>query len=97
VRELENVLERVTAFSESTMIDAEQLPQELLGDELSGAVSRPSLGGYTLAEIERSAIIETLELCGGNKSRAARSLGISEKSIYNKMKRFGIMKSGDST
>ena len=97
VRELENVLERVTAFAESPMIDVEHLPQELRGDELSDAVSRPSLGGYTLAEIEKSAIIETLELCGGNKSRAARSLGISEKSIYNKMKRFGIMKSGNTT
>ena len=44
----------------------------------------------TLEDIEREAIRETLTNCGGNKAAAARQLGISEKSIYNKMKRLGL-------
>lgn len=44
----------------------------------------------TLKEIERIAIIEMLRRCNGNRAEAARKLGIAEKSIYNKMKRFAI-------
>jgi DNA-binding NtrC family response regulator len=44
----------------------------------------------TLDEIEKLAIKQTLAHVGGNKARAARELGISEKSIYNKMRRLGM-------
>jgi len=46
------------------------------------------LVGMTLAEIERHAILETLDACGGNKAQAARMLGVSEKTIYNKLKQY---------
>ncbi|MFO0904059.1 MAG: sigma-54 dependent transcriptional regulator [Pirellulales bacterium] len=49
-----------------------------------------TLAGRTLDELERQAILDTLAACRGNKAEAARRLGISEKSIYNKMKRFEI-------
>ena len=48
------------------------------------------LAGKTLEEIERDAIVTTLEMLDGNKAKTARTLGISEKSIYNKMKRLKI-------
>jgi DNA-binding NtrC family response regulator len=43
-----------------------------------------------LEEIERSAIEQTLVLCEGNKAETARRLGISEKSVYNKLKYYAI-------
>ncbi len=46
----------------------------------------------TLAEVEKQAIIATLHACRGNKAQTARVLGISEKSIYNKMRRHGLRK-----
>lgn len=49
-----------------------------------------NLSGVTLAEIERQAIQDTLAACDGNKAKSARQLGISEKTIYNKMKRLKI-------
>ena len=49
-----------------------------------------SLAGQALSDIERRAIRETLELCNGNRTEAARRLGISQKSIYNKMKRYDL-------
>ncbi len=88
VRELENVLERVTAFADGDSIQVDDLPPELHDARPAGQVA--SIGGMKLMDIERIAIIQTLELCRGNKSKAARTLGISEKSIYNKMKRLGI-------
>lgn len=48
------------------------------------------LAGKTLEEIEREAILQTLESLNGNKAKSARTLGISEKSIYNKMRRLNI-------
>lgn len=48
------------------------------------------LAGMTLDDVEKKAIVETLTFVGGNKAKAARVLGISEKSIYNKMKRLGV-------
>ncbi len=48
------------------------------------------LAGKTLQQIERDAIIATLKMLGGNKAKSARTLGISEKSIYNKIKRLNI-------
>lgn len=62
----------------------------------SGAAGRPgessvvSLAGKTLDEIERLAIEQTLIACRGNKAKSARMLGISEKSIYNKIKRLNV-------
>lgn len=90
VRELENVLERATAFAEDSRVHLIDLPPEVRQDQNRSSLPASGLAGVALSEIERQAIIQTLELCEGNKSRAARSLGISEKSIYNKMKRLGL-------
>jgi len=43
-----------------------------------------------MAEIEKLAIIETLTLCQGHRANAARHLGISEKTIYNKIKQYRL-------
>lgn len=92
VRELENVLQRACVFCE----DEEITEHDLRFDRFtrpaeSGDAERPAsaavLAGRTLAEIEKQALIETLEACRGNKAMAARNLGISERSIYNKLKR----------
>ena len=53
------------------------------------------LAGMTLAEIERHAIIETLRANGGNRSKTARSLKVSEKTIYNKIKRYNLRATSD--
>ena len=89
VRQLENVLERVTAFADGSEISPSDLPAEL-GEGASGAPGAESLAGVPLLEIERVAVTQTLELCKGNKAEAARRLGVSEKTIYNKLKRHGL-------
>jgi DNA-binding NtrC family response regulator len=93
VRELENLLERASAFCEDEIIRIEDLmlPDAMLPDTLDDSTPTvPMPGGGTLDELEKQAILNTLEAVGGNKAEAARRLGISEKSIYNKMKRFGL-------
>ena len=90
VRELENVLERATAFCSGMRIGLADLPPEVTGAQFERPKAVEQLGGLPLSKIEKMAIEQTLVLCGGNKSEAARRLGISEKSVYNKMKRLGI-------
>ncbi len=65
------------------------------GNSDSDASSRVgALSGLTLDEIERIAIEQTLVACRGNKAKSARMLGISEKSIYNKIKRLSVVVPG---
>ena len=49
------------------------------------------LGGIALSDLEREALIQTLKICNGNKAETARRLGVTEKSVYNKLKRHGLM------
>lgn len=91
VREMENLLERCSAFCDHNTITTEDLPRELYPVSSDGnATPAEGLAGLTLAEIERAAIEQTLRLCGGNKAESARRLGISEKSVYNKVKLYGL-------
>ena len=66
------------AAAKPTSLETKPMPQESL------------YRGKTLVEIEREAIIQTLQMCKGNKAKTARVLGISEKSVYNKMHRLKI-------
>ncbi len=90
VRQLENVLERATAFAEKPLLDFEDF-QPLLEDRrdpVSGA--GPASGrGLTLQEVERDAFIQTYLRTGKNKAKTARELGISERSVYNLLGRHG--------
>lgn len=98
IRELENVLERAVAFSALNELRAEDLKFDTTSltaipkqaPPASQSTPAFALAGKTLQEIERQAILATLEACNGNKARTARMLGISEKSIYNKMRRLDI-------
>lgn len=90
IRQLENLIERAAAFCSDNKISAQDLPQEVQNPKTTTDQHQTSitgLAGHTLAEIETQAIAQTLSLCQGNKAETARRLGISEKSIYNKMKR----------
>ena len=49
------------------------------------------IGGIALSDLEREALVQTLKLCNGNKAETARRLEVTEKSIYNKLKRHGLM------
>ena len=90
IRELENVIERAAAFCEDNTIRKSDIQIDNNGPNAMVQAGAMSLADMTLVEIETKAIVDTLKACGGNKARTARSLGISEKSIYNKMKRLGL-------
>lgn len=85
VRELENVLERAVVYADRSTIDLETLG---LRSRTPIKSSKLSLIGLTLAEIERLAIEQTLESVNGRRAEAARLLGVSERTIYNRLREF---------
>jgi len=89
VRELENAMERAVVLCEGEVIDEEHLP---LGPVAHGGTSSsPRVPGSTLAEIERHAILTTLEAVGGSTSKAAEMLDISVRTIQYRMHEYGVV------
>lgn len=91
VRELENVLERATALSGGQQIAADDLqlsPADTLGGEAPGRGTE-SLEDY-LNGLERQAILEALQATAGNRTAAARHLGITFRSLRYRLERLGI-------
>jgi DNA-binding NtrC family response regulator len=89
VRELKNVVERAVISSEGGEIGPEHLP--LSATERTGAVLRAATAEMvTLDRLEESYIREVLRTTRGNKTEAARILGINRKTLLEKRKRYGI-------
>ena len=86
VRELKNVLGRAAALSDSTRIE----PKDLFLTQGKKTSTLDGLSGKTLEEIEKAAILATLKAVSGNKTEAAKVLGIAYSTLYEKMKKYGM-------
>ncbi len=87
VRELRNYVQRAFILSDQ-VIDAAALAPAMTTQSPAGlALAIPV--GTSLAEVDRKLIFATLELCGGVKKRAADILGISLKTLYNRLEEYG--------
>jgi DNA-binding NtrC family response regulator len=103
VRELEYTLERALILAGSDRVGAEHL-SFARPDLLSGAsVGRDGPGwipaippeGLSLEVLERELIVQALEMARGNKSQAARLLGLTRRTLYSRMERHGLRKPGE--
>ncbi|TYO97355.1 sigma 54-interacting transcriptional regulator [Desulfallas thermosapovorans] len=90
VRELENVIERAFNVIDGNMIRKEHLPMYLHNSQKYKVISREGGLAKLVEDIEREAIVDALEACGGNKNRAAAMLGISRAGLYKKLSRYKI-------
>ncbi|MFH1124949.1 MAG: helix-turn-helix domain-containing protein, partial [Pseudomonadota bacterium] len=92
VRELMNAVERGVVLARSEYLDKEDLPM-IVEDSLKQmeAKTGPIPGDLPLEEVEKATILNALDLAGGNKSEAARRLGITRKTLHSKLKKYGVM------
>jgi two-component system NtrC family response regulator len=88
VRELENVVERAVRSAQGAEIGAEDLPPVLRGARPEERTASALIPGATLFEIEREAILRTLDVAGGSTARAAEVLGISVRKIQYRLKEY---------
>ena len=88
VRELENVVERAVVLCQGPYLTAEDLPPALRGPRPRAQTPGALIPGATLYDIEREAILRTLEMVGGSTSRAAEILGISVRKIQYRLKEY---------
>ena len=87
VRELENVIERAVVLCDGPVIEKKHLPPSIVPEgEREGP---PPIPGSTIADLERHAILKTLEACGGSTSKAALILGISTRKVQYKLHEYG--------
>jgi len=93
VRELQNAIEYAVVLARQGMIGVKELPAEI---QLPAALQQaelsalPRSGVQSLDDLERTAILQALAECRGNKKKAAELLGIQRPTLYNKMKRYAI-------
>jgi len=93
VRELMNAVERGVVLSRSEHLDVEELLL-VIKDEKGEKESLSKdfiTGDLPLEEVEKASILKTLDLSGGNKSEAARRLGITRRTLHKKLKKYGVM------
>lgn len=92
VRELENIIERAVALTNNDIIDISDLPKEVVGsvdlDQSNELV--PIYVGDSLIEAERKLILATLKYHNGNKRKTAKTLGMSERHLYTKIKDYNL-------
>ena len=86
VRELENAIERAVILAQNSYIEVTDLRQEKL------LPAHPASPEKSLGEVERNHILNMLNRTSGNYSKAARILGISRGTLYNKARAYGLAK-----
>ena len=92
VRELANAVQRMVVMAEGDL-GLQSLPQEIQTADVeddSGDLQAGSLAGIGLARLEKEAIRQTLALTKGNREQTAKLLGLGERTLYRKLKEYGL-------
>ena len=91
VRELLNVVQKMLVMGEAAdVVDVRDVPEEVRADGAQETTGLGSLAGVGLDRLEKVAIRQTLAMTGGNREQAAQLLGIGERTLYRKLKEYGL-------
>lgn len=92
VRELANVIERCVALSRGPVVSTEDLPDKVKGHQTRQVIAGDgdSTEFVPLEEIERRYVMRVLEAVGGQRTRAAQVLGIDRKTLYHRLRTWGV-------
>jgi DNA-binding NtrC family response regulator len=91
VRELLNVVHRMVVTCSSAALELKDVPAEIRESDNAGASEGVgSLAGIGLDRLEKEAIRQTLAMTNGNREQTAELLGIGERTLYRKLKEYGL-------
>lgn len=89
VRQLMNAVQNMVVIAEDNKIEPRHIPPEILQEVAADNLATPP-EGLSLDQIEKQAIRNTLRLTSGNREQAAKMLGIGERTLYRKLKEYGL-------
>jgi Nif-specific regulatory protein len=89
--ELKNVMERTYILTDGQYIEASHLPDFAQEVKVEVVVAAVKYVEFTLFDLEKKHIVDTLGHLNGNKTRAAKALGITVKTLYNKLHSYGMI------
>jgi len=96
VRELKNIIERMVVLSNTAVMGLDSVPRDLLINEggMTGLSfshrSSAAENRYQIRDMEKELILEKLKITKGNKSKTAKELGISRRTLYRKLEEYGL-------
>ena len=90
VREIRNAIERAMVLEESDVLTPESFSLGGRGNPRSGAAVATIPGSASLEEVERSMLVQALQKCAGNQTKAAKMLGISRDTLRYRIKKFDL-------
>jgi two-component system response regulator HydG len=90
VRQLKNAVDTMVVLSQGTQLTVESLPPDIRPAGVGSAGNAANVAGMSLQQLEKEAIVRTLEMTKGNREQAAKLLGIGERTLYRKIKEYGL-------
>jgi DNA-binding NtrC family response regulator len=99
VRELKNTLESLVVLSGRTTLTADELPEKFFREQQQGtarngervrAAADPNDPDWNLKDLSKQTILKALESCRGNRTEAAKQLGISRRTLHRRLNEFGL-------
>ncbi len=92
IRQLRNCIRAMVVMTEADILDVADIPPEIHSPiQIPGTTAtKADLSGLSLGELEKQAIIDTLKKTGDNREKAAKILGIGERTLYRKIKEYGL-------
>lgn len=92
IRQLRNCIRTMVVMCDTDMLDVKDIPPEISQRPqlTEGSAGKSDLSGMALNDLERRAIIDTLAKTGNNREKAAKILGIGERTLYRKIKEYGL-------
>jgi DNA-binding NtrC family response regulator len=90
LRQLKNAMRSMAVMCDGDTIEARDVPNELRSARRLGSGTTQESDGASLGDLERSAIAETLQKVEGNREKAAKILGIGERTLYRKIKEYNL-------
>ncbi len=90
IRQLRNVIEHMVVLSDGNRLEVSNIPAEITGAAPTESDPIGSLAGMSLEDAEKHLIDSTLKMVDGNREQAAKMLGIGERTLYRKIKEYGL-------
>ncbi len=90
VRQLRNAIDTMVVLSDGPKLTVDSLPPDLRPAGATSPGGMDNLAGIPLEQIEKEAIAKTLKMTNGNREQAAKLLGIGERTLYRKIKEYGL-------